>query len=70
MPGFAELAATADICHHMDAAAIEPKPTREIEIRRDADSVAAIAVKQRRVLPVAFHSFTKNDVERNFCAVL
>ena len=69
MPLFAELATASNIRHHVDAAAIEPKPSRKIEIRRHTDSVTAIAVKQRRVASVAFHPFSKKDVKRNFCAV-
>ena len=57
VPVFAELAAASNIRHHIDAAAIEPESAREIKIRRHADSVAAVAVKQCRVLPVPFHSF-------------
>ena len=70
VPVFAELAAASNIRHHINAAAIEPEPARKIEIRRHADAVAAVAVKQRRVLPVPFHSFPENDVERNLRAVL
>ena len=70
VPAFTELPAAADICHHIETAAIEPEPAREIEIRRHADPVSAVTVKQRRVLPVAFHAFSKNDVDRNSCAVL
>ena len=70
VPVFAELAAAANIRHHIHAAVIKPKPARKFKIRGHADSVAAISIKQRRVLSVPFHSFAENDVERNFRAVL
>src|SRR5882762_8242480 len=69
MPVFPELATASNIRHDINAAAIEPKPSRKIKIWRHTDSVAAVAVKQRRVLSVTLHSFSKNDIERNFCTV-
>ena len=69
VPFLAELAATADVCHDVNAAAIKPEPTREIEAGRHADAVATVAVKQRRIIPIKVRSFSPNDVERNFCAV-
>src|SRR5882724_6889323 len=59
VPVFAELAAASYIRHHINAAAIEPKPARKIKIWRHADSITAIAVKKRRILPIAFHSSSK-----------
>ena len=70
VPFFAELAAASNIRHDVDAAAIEPKPPRKIKIGRHADAVAAVAVEQRRILSVALRSFSGNDVERNFGAIL
>src|SRR5438874_12268497 len=69
VPLFAELVAATNIGHHIDAAAIEPKASRKIKTRRHADPVAAVSVKQRRIMSVTLHSFLENDVERNFCAV-
>ena len=66
MPVFAELAAAPNIRHHIDAAAIEPKPPREFKIWRQADPVAAISIKHGRILSVTLHSFAKKNVERNF----
>src|ERR1700684_900140 len=45
MPFLAELAAAADICHHKNAAVIEPKAAGEIKTRRHADAVPAAAVQ-------------------------
>src|SRR5207247_9854667 len=70
VPVFAELAAASNIRHHIDTAVVEPKPARKFEIRGHADSVATVAIKQCRVLPISFHSFSENDVERNSRAVL
>src|SRR5439155_13571030 len=69
VPFFAELASAADVRHDINAAAIEPESPYKIKVRRHTYSVAAIAVQQRRVLPVALRSFSEKDVERNFCAV-
>src|SRR5207244_7794592 len=70
VPVFTELAASSNIRHHIHAAVIKPKPARKFKIWGHADSVATVAVKQRRVLSVPLHSFAENDVERNFRAVL
>src|SRR4030095_8044019 len=43
-----EFFAASNVCHYVDAAAIEPEPSRKIEIRCHAKAIAAIAVKQRR----------------------
>src|SRR4029453_13756298 len=66
VPLFTEFSAASNVCHHVHATAIEPEPPRKIEIRRHADAIAATAVKQRRILPIPLHSFSENDVERNF----
>src|ERR1700730_9017738 len=54
VPIFSELATPSNIRNYIDATAIEPEPSRKIKIRRYANSVTAIAVKQRRVLFIAF----------------
>src|SRR5436190_23285979 len=70
VPLLTEFSAASNVCHHVHATAIEPEPSRKIEIRRHADAVAAIAVKQRRILSVPLHSFSENDVEWNLGAGL
>ena len=40
------------------------------KLRRHADAVTAVAVKQRRIVAVELRSFAAHDVERDFCAVL
>src|SRR5207245_7745982 len=67
MPILSELAATADICHHIYAAAIEPEPASEIKTRRHANAVTAVSVKERWIVAVGFRPFTATNVERNFC---
>src|SRR5437660_7783227 len=67
MPILSELAAAADICHHIYAAAIEPEPAGEIKIGRHANAVTAVSVKERRIVAVGFRPLTPNNVERNFC---
>src|SRR2546428_802591 len=52
VPFLTELAAAANICHDIDAAAIEPKSACEIEIRRHAHAVSTVAVEQRRIIAV------------------
>src|SRR5436190_23939517 len=69
VPLLAEFTAASNVRYHINPAAIEPEPASKVEIRRHADAVATIAVKQRRILPVPFHSFPKNDVEWNLAAV-
>src|SRR5438045_8228579 len=69
VPFFAELATASNVCHHVNAAAIEPKPPRKIKTGRHADSVAAVRVEQRRIVSVALHSFSIKDVQWNFRAV-
>src|SRR5215469_4811877 len=69
VPFLAELATASNVCHHVHAATIEPKPPRKIKVRRHADSVAAVRVEQRRVVSVALHSFSTKDVQWNFRAV-
>ena len=69
VPFFAELATASNVCHHVNAAAIEPKPARKIKTGRHADSVAAVRVEQRRIVSVALHSFSIKDVQWNFRAV-
>src|SRR5947208_7476624 len=49
VPFLTEFTCASNVRHHVDAAVVEPKPPRKIKIWRHADSVAAIAVKQRRV---------------------
>src|SRR5439155_1494089 len=44
VPLLTEFSAASNVCHHVHATAIEPEPSRKIEIRRHADAVAAIAV--------------------------
>src|SRR6266576_3660128 len=61
--------AAANVCDHIDAAAIEPEPPRKIETRRHADSVAAVCIKQRRILPITLRSFPEENIQRDFCAV-
>src|SRR5712671_6723079 len=63
-------AASANVRHNKNAAAVEPKPAREVEIRLHADAVAAIAIKQRRIVTVELCAFSANDVQRDFRAVL
>ena len=67
MPILSELAATADICHHIYAATIEPEAASEVKIGRHANAVTAVSIKQRRIVAVGFRPFTANNVERNFC---
>ena len=62
VPLLTELSAASNVRHHIDAAVIEPQPPRKVEIRRHTDAVTAVAIKQRRVLPIPFHSFPENDV--------
>ena len=70
VPFFAELAASANVRHDKNAATVEPKPAREVEIRLHADAVAAVAIKQRRIVTVELYAFAANDVQRDFRAVL
>ena len=58
VPFFAELAAAAHVGHDIDAAAIEPEPPGEIEGRRHADAVTAVAIKQRRIVSVQLRSLS------------
>src|SRR5207237_8274269 len=67
MPILSELAAPADICHHIYAATIEPEAASEVKIGRHANAVTAVSVKERRIVAVGFRPFTANNVERNFC---
>src|SRR5207247_7310525 len=69
VPFFAELATASNVCHHVHAATVEPKPPRKIKVGRHAYSVAAVRVEQRRVVTVALHSFSSKDVQWNFRAV-
>src|SRR5437773_193560 len=70
VPLLAEFTTASNVRHHINAAAIEPEAASKVEIRRHADAVAPVAVKQRRILLVPLHSFPKNDVEWNPAAVL
>src|SRR5437667_3415552 len=70
VPFFAKFTAASNVRYHINPAAIEPEPTSKVEIRRHADPVTTVAVKQRRILTVPFHSFLENDVEWNLGAVV
>src|SRR6266487_2843794 len=48
VPLLAEFTTTSNVRHHINPAAIEPEPASKFEIRRHADAVATIAVKQRQ----------------------
>ena len=58
VPFFAELASAANVGHHINAAAIEPEAPREIEIWLHANAVAAVTVKQRRIIAVLLGSLS------------
>src|ERR1043166_790903 len=45
MPFLAEFTAAANICDNVGAAAVVPKSASEIKVRREADSIAAVAVE-------------------------
>ena len=69
VPFLAELAATANVCHHIDTAAIEPETPGEIEARLHADAIPAIGVEQGGILAVLFGPLPADDVQRNFGSI-
>ena len=56
VPFLAELAAAANIGHDIDAATVEPKPPGKIKGGRHADAITAIAIEQRRIVPIELRS--------------
>ena len=70
MPRLAELAAAAHIGDGIDAAVIEPQPQHRRKVGRHAETVAAVAVEQRRVAAVARRILARNDGHRHPGAVL
>src|SRR5204863_9603078 len=70
VPLLAEFTATSNVRYDINPAAIEQEPASKVEIRRHADPVTTVAVKQRRILTVPFHSFSEIDVEWNLGAVV
>src|SRR5882762_11487423 len=52
VPFLTELTAAADVGDDVDATAIEPESTREIEVGRHAHAVSAVAVEHGRIIAV------------------
>src|SRR5215472_9287601 len=63
--------ADTDVRHRIDTAAIEPQPPRRAQKSwRLADAIAAIAVKQCRILPVQLGAFLAHNIDGHLRAVL
>src|SRR5207245_11098215 len=69
VPFFTELAAAAEVGDGVDTALFQPHPADEVEPRHLAAAVAAVAIKDGRVLAVELGSFFANDVECDTRAV-
>src|SRR5437868_3350490 len=65
VPFLTELTAAANVRYDKNAATIEPKPAGEIEIRRHAHAVSAIAVKQGWIIAVERCPFPLHKIERD-----
>ena len=70
VPPLAELISTAQIRNDQHAALIEPHPACEIETGREADAVAAVAVKHRGIFPVQAGALLLDDRHRHARPVL
>ena len=70
MPAFAVLSTASEIGHDIDAAMIEPEVEIGRKMRRHADAVATVAIKQRWIFPVAPEAFAIQDCHRNTGTVL
>src|SRR5260370_1297072 len=70
VPFLPEFASAANVRDHVNTAAVEPEPAREFKIRRHAEAITTVTVKQRRIVAVQVCAFAANNVKRNFCAVL
>src|SRR5690349_18573994 len=66
VPRFAKLAAATEICDRDYAALVEPDPTRDVETRRKADVVPAVAGEDGWVVAVEPRSAFADDVQWNF----
>src|SRR5690242_14668914 len=70
MPRFAELAPAAEVRVRVDAAPVEPESHSNVEPRRFAHAVAAVAREEELVRAVELRPFLADDVERHLRAVL
>ena len=69
VPLLAELAAAADVGHHVDAALLEPQQQLGIEPRYQRDAVTAVRGQQRRRGSVPWGAGCGNHVEGDTCTI-
>src|SRR6266446_1021244 len=69
MPFLPIFAAAAQVGHYEHPAGLKPDATGRIEAGRQIDAIAAIAVKESRVVAIELEALFAQDVERHFSAI-